>query len=151
MAKEGVKRLAEMQNADGGWGWFSGLEEKSWPDTTATVVRGLLIARDNGVALPDEMLMNGIEWLKRFQALQIEKIKNVSARIEPFKSCADGWDALVFHVLAEAGFEELEMRELLLRDCANLSPRCLCLFALGAKDEPCRSRPIAQAQHRSIF
>ena len=40
-----------MQNADGGWGWFSGFGEQSWPHTTATVVHGLQIARENDLLL----------------------------------------------------------------------------------------------------
>ena len=52
MAAAGVQRLADMQLSDGGWGWFSGFGEHSWPHTTAVVVHGLQIARQNDVALP---------------------------------------------------------------------------------------------------
>src|SRR5262249_5884211 len=38
MADAGVRRLAEMQVPDGGWGWFSGTGGQSWPHTTAVVV-----------------------------------------------------------------------------------------------------------------
>ena len=38
-----------MQLGDGGWGWFSGWGEQSWPHTTATVVHGLQVAAANGV------------------------------------------------------------------------------------------------------
>ena len=31
--------------SDGGWGWFSGCGERSWPHTTALVVHGLQIAQ----------------------------------------------------------------------------------------------------------
>ncbi len=41
MVKDGVQQLTEMQLADGGWGWFSGCGEQSWPHTTAVVVHGL--------------------------------------------------------------------------------------------------------------
>ena len=49
MVSAGVKRLAAMQLSDGGWGWFSGYGEHSYPHTTALVVHGLQIARQNGV------------------------------------------------------------------------------------------------------
>ena len=38
MVKAGLARLTSMQNGDGGWGWFSGRRERSWPHTTAVVV-----------------------------------------------------------------------------------------------------------------
>jgi len=43
-----------------GWGWFSGFGEHSYPHTTALVVHGLQVARDNDVALPPAMLDNGV-------------------------------------------------------------------------------------------
>ncbi len=41
MTRDGIERLANMQCADGGWGWFSGFGEMSYPHTTALVVHGL--------------------------------------------------------------------------------------------------------------
>jgi hypothetical protein len=38
MVKRGAERLTSMQMSDGGWGWFSGRGEQSWPHTTAVVV-----------------------------------------------------------------------------------------------------------------
>src|SRR5262249_2714098 len=35
MTQAGVQALAGMQLSDGGWGWFSGFGEHSWPHTTA--------------------------------------------------------------------------------------------------------------------
>ena len=51
MTKEGVNKLTAMQNADGGWGWFSGFGEQSYAHTTAIVVHGLQVAKENDVAL----------------------------------------------------------------------------------------------------
>ena len=51
IVKAGVNRLTEMQLTDGGWGWFSGWGEQSSAHTTAMVVRGLLIAQQNDVAI----------------------------------------------------------------------------------------------------
>ena len=67
MTDVGVRDLAKMQLSDGGWGWFSGYDEHSYPHTTATVVHGLQIARKNGVKLPPGMLERGIDWLKNYQ------------------------------------------------------------------------------------
>ncbi len=51
MVKEGIQRLTDMQCSDGGWGWFSGWGEHSYPHTTSYVVHGLQIATHNDVAL----------------------------------------------------------------------------------------------------
>ncbi|MCI0492526.1 MAG: MG2 domain-containing protein, partial [Planctomycetes bacterium] len=51
VVKAGVNRLSEMQLSDGGWGWFTGWGEHSTPHTTAVVVHGLQIAKQNDVAL----------------------------------------------------------------------------------------------------
>ena len=51
MVKAGLQRLTNMQNSDGGWGWWSGWNEHSYPHTTAVVVHGLQSARANDVAV----------------------------------------------------------------------------------------------------
>lgn len=45
MLNGGRNRLCELQNADGGWGWF-GSAGSSSPDLTAQVVYGLFLARE---------------------------------------------------------------------------------------------------------
>jgi len=52
MSQKGIRALKDQQLSDGGWGWFSGFGEHSGPHTTAVVVHGLQVARDNDVALP---------------------------------------------------------------------------------------------------
>ena len=39
----GVTRLTNMQNPDGGWGWFSGGRGYSYSHTTAVVIHGLQV------------------------------------------------------------------------------------------------------------
>ena len=46
--RKGLQKLYGMQNEDGGWGWFSGESEHSFPDNTATVVQGLILAQGSG-------------------------------------------------------------------------------------------------------
>src|SRR5207244_8869060 len=95
MVKDGVNRLTEMQLTDGGWGWFSGWGEQSYPHTTATVVHGLQIARQNDVALPNGVLERGVEWLKNYQARQVRLLKNAERQPKPdnpYKSAADNVD-----------------------------------------------------------
>jgi uncharacterized protein YfaS (alpha-2-macroglobulin family) len=133
MVKEGVKTLTEQQLADGGWGWFSGYGEHSWPHTTAVVVHGLQVAKQNNVALVPGMLERGVEWLKRYQSEQIQRIKNYTAKPldRNSKQHADNLDALVFMILADADIVDVEMRDFLYRDRVQLSPYAKAVYGLA--------------------
>lgn len=131
MTKDGVNRLTNMQNADGGWGWFSGMGEQSWPHTTAQVVHGLQIARENDVALVPGVLERGIEWLKRYEAQQVQYIKNFERKVNPSKQHADNLDAMVYMVLADANLQNAEMREFLYRDRNFISVQCKAMYGLA--------------------
>ncbi|WP_428304216.1 alpha-2-macroglobulin family protein [Lacipirellula sp.] len=109
VVKAGVNRLTEMQLSDGGWGWFSGWGEHSSAHTTATVVRGLLVAKQNDVAIVPGVVERGVEWLQRYQREELAKLDNWDREAkkrrnedEPAKSEADNLDALVYLVLTEA-------------------------------------------------
>ncbi|OJW22558.1 MAG: hypothetical protein BGO49_00810 [Planctomycetales bacterium 71-10] len=131
MARAGLDRLAEMQIADGGWGWFSGYGEKSYPHTTAQVVHGLQIARRNDLALPDGMLERGVAWLTNHQAEQVRLLKNAATETKPYKKAADDLDALIFMVLADADVRVPGMIEFLERDRPGLSVQGKCLYGLA--------------------
>ena len=126
MVKAGLDRLADMQNSDGGWGWFSGYREYSYPHTTAVVVRGLQTARENDVAVVPGVMKQGIAWLKRYQKKELEKIRR--GRMDPaerpgnkpWKSHADALDALVYMVLVDENIDTLQMREYLYEDRTKL-------------------------------
>jgi uncharacterized protein YfaS (alpha-2-macroglobulin family) len=131
MTHKGIAALAAMQLSDGGWGWFSGFGEHSWPHTTAVVVHGLQIARDNDVLLPPGMLENGINWLKAYQAQQIQMLKNAPGKVHPYKEHADEVDALVYMVLVDAGANNDEMRSFLYRDRTHLAVYAKAMFGLA--------------------
>lgn len=146
MAKQGVTDLIAMQCSDGGWGWFSGWGERSWPHTTATVVHGLQLAGENDIALPPGVLENGIAWLKRYQAEQIallqegERHEKDPKREAPYKSQADNLDALIYSVLTEQETDPAatkgeantaEMRRFLYRDRTKLSLYGAALYGLA--------------------
>jgi len=63
MIKSGKKRLAQMQNSDGGWGWWG--SDESWRYTTAHVVAGLLDAKDSDLLVDSTMLNRGVNALER--------------------------------------------------------------------------------------
>jgi len=132
MVKDGVQRMTAMQNRDGGWGWFSGHRESSWPHTTAYVVHSLQIAKQNDVALVPGMLENGIKWLERYQAREIAELKNWGKKNKkPKKHQADNLDAFVFMVLCDGGKPNDEMRDFLYRDRNHLALYGKAMFGLA--------------------
>ena len=131
IVKDGVKRITNMQNGDGGWGWFSGRGERSWPHTTAVVVHGLQVARHNDVALVPGVLEKGEAWLKRYQAQETVKIRNAANKIRPYKVSADNLDALCYMILVDASQDNEEMRGYLYRDRNNLAVYSKAMFGLA--------------------
>ncbi len=131
MVKAGVEKLTSMQNPDGGWGWFSGWGERSWPHTTAVVVHGLQMARDNDVALVPGIIERGVAWLKNYQAEQVRRLKNAPARTNPWKKHADDLDALIYMVLGDEKADNVEMRDFIFRDRNHLSVYAKAMAALA--------------------
>ncbi len=131
MVKAGVDRLIQMQVGDGGWGWFSGFGERSFPHTTAVVVHGLQIAKQNGVALPPGVLDRGVQWLKGYQAEQVRMIKNAPAQVRPWKQHADNLDAFVYMVLFDEDVANHEMLDFLYRDRVELSVYAKAMFGIA--------------------
>jgi uncharacterized protein YfaS (alpha-2-macroglobulin family) len=130
MVRKGVKRLREMQNHDGGWGWFSAYGERSYPHTTAVVVHGLTVARANGAKVQAEMLKRGVAWLKKHEGKEAERIRMWKKRRKNTKQRADAQDALVRRVLGEAGEDDEEMLGFLYRDKGQLPVYAKCLLGL---------------------
>jgi hypothetical protein len=143
MVAKGVDKLMSMQNNDGGWGWFSGYGESSWPHTTAVVVHGLLVAKANGAQVPDAMLNSGIAWLmayekKQVAALQLhverEAIRKAGGKVKDDnrdeKSTCDATDAFVRMILGEAKRDSEPMLAFLYRDRKDLPVYAMCLVGL---------------------
>lgn len=142
MVRHGVAELTAMQLSDGGWGWFSGFGERSWPHTTAVVVHGLRLAQDNDVALVPGVLERGVEWLKRHQDEQIalllegerrEKLTDEQRRDHKkrYKTQASDIDALVFSVLVENDRFDEQMQRFLYRDRLKISLYSQALLGLA--------------------
>ncbi|MFD0892407.1 hypothetical protein KBB96_13340 [Luteolibacter ambystomatis] len=143
MEQAGVDRLMNMQNSDGGWGWFSGYGETSYPHTTVVVVHGLLSAKANGANVPDGMLNRGVAWLQSSEKKEVAALKRHVARVaaekagkkpKPSKlyekSRTDSTDAFVRMVLGEAGKDGPEMVDFLFRDRLELPVYAQCLAGL---------------------
>jgi len=130
MVKAGLARLTSMQCSDGGWGWFSGWGERSWPHTTAVVVHGLQVAKACDVAIVPGVLDRGVAWLKKHQAEQVRRLK-LPKRHRRHKAHADNLDALVYMVLVDAKIDDAEMRKFLYRDRNHLSVYAKAMFGLA--------------------
>jgi hypothetical protein len=131
MVKAGLRKLTAMQLGDGGWGWFSGWGEHSSAHTTAYVVHGLQMARANDVAIVPGVLKRGVEWLKRYQAREVQKLKNAKTKTRPWKSHADNLDAFVFMVLVDEGVKNDDMHGFLYRDRTKLAVYANAMFGLA--------------------
>lgn len=131
MTDAGLAALTDMQLSDGGWGWFSGWGENSSAHLTALVVHGLQVAKANDVALVPGVLERGVEWLKNYQAAELQKLNNADGKKEPYKTKADELDAFVYMVLVDAGLDEPAMREYLYRDRTDLAVYTQAMFGLA--------------------
>ena len=116
MVSEGVQKLIDMQVSDGGWGWFSGYGERSYPHTTAVVVHGLKLAQENGAKVPGDRVKMGVEWLKRFEVRETEKIRMWKKREKNTKRGPNQLDVFVRLVLAENDISNQEMLDYQFRD-----------------------------------
>jgi uncharacterized protein YfaS (alpha-2-macroglobulin family) len=135
MVREGITRLAAMQLSDGGWGWFSGFGEHSFPHTTAVVVHGLQVAKANRVQLQQNMLERGVQWLQNCQADQVFKLKNFATKTIPYKEHADDMDAFVYMVLVDQNVPNDEMRNFLYRDRTHISVYAKAMFGLALEKQ----------------
>ncbi|MEA1951072.1 MAG: alpha-2-macroglobulin family protein [Planctomycetota bacterium] len=153
MVKAGVKRLTEMQCSDGGWGWFSGYGERSYPHTTANVVHGLQIAKANDVALVPGVLEKGVAWLKNHQNKEVQKLKNGqrTPKVKPYKTRAGNIDAFVYMVLVDAGVKNADMRAFLYRDRLDLSIYAMSMLGLALEKEGQKDKLAMVMQNISQF
>jgi hypothetical protein len=131
MVADGVQALAEMQVSDGGWGWFSGWGERSWPHTTATVVHGLQVAQAAGAVVPPEMLARGLAWLTQYQDEQLRLLGRAPSKKTPYKEKADNVDTLVYMVLVDGGIASDPMQDALYRDRTELAIYAKALLGLA--------------------
>jgi len=140
IVKVGLERITSMQNRDGGWGWFSGEREYSYPHTTAVVVHGLQVAKAADLAIVPGVLENGVAWLKGYEEGQVKLLKAGDAKRagkdpKDWKDKADNTDALVRMTLADAGVKNDTMTDYLYRDRNDLSVYAKCVFGLALDTE----------------
>lgn len=130
MERAGIAKLRDQQNPDGGWGWFSAFGNQSYPHTTAVVLHGLILARDNGAKIPAEMISRGLGWLAKYEKKEADKIAHWEKRKKNTKPKADSTDALVRRVLGEGRKNHKQMTNFLFRDKNDLPVYAKSLLGL---------------------
>ena len=154
MTAAGIKKLREMQLSDGGWGWFSGFGERSYPHTTAVVVHGLIIAKANGAKVDEGMLDLGVTWLKNYEAEETERIRMWEKREKNTKKHASAMDAFIRLVCAEAKHDNKEMLGYLFRDKNQLSVYAKAITGMAlhlAKDTEKRDAIIRNIEQFLVY
>lgn len=144
MVDHGIQRLLAMQVSDGGWGWFSGDGERSSPHTTAYVVHGLQLAKQNGINNADAALQRGIAWLADHQQERLKFIK-AGERAKPIeKRTANDLDAFIYMVLNDADKVSDDMRNYLYRDRKELSvyAKSMLGLALTKQNQPAQLKML---------
>ena len=134
LVKQGVADLTSMQLSDGGWGWFYGWRERSSPYFTARIVQGLSLAKQNGVAIVPGTLERGIQWLKKYQQQELQKLLNAPTKKKPYKETASNLDAYVFLVLVNEKVIDKKMYDFLYRDRTKLSVYALGMLGLASHE-----------------
>ncbi|MBO5761359.1 MAG: hypothetical protein J6S53_07445 [Lentisphaeria bacterium] len=123
---DGEKMLCAMQNSDGGWGWFGGNFEQSYPDTTAEAVEALWILKEYKKEKKDPALEKGLKYLEKY-------MENRLIAINRKKALPSDTDALVLKVMTQCGRSVPPMEEKLLEKKNILSPYALALLGKTLK------------------
>ncbi len=115
---QGVTRLVEAQNEDGGWGWWQGGESNTY--ISAYVLFGLTQARQSGAEVPDNVLQQAARYLEASLTLPTPGMHDwVLDRT-----------AMTLFALQAYGQEAPLVREQLYGLRARLSPAAQALLAL---------------------
>ncbi len=127
---DSLKMILGMVNSDGGWGWFSGYREVSWPDTTAYVVNALMDVQEFGDGSVKSAISGGVKWLENEAAERVAKLKD-----HPDWGVSNT-DALVARVLTRAGKPNKELLNFLYdQRVDHLAPYGLAMLALALPEK----------------
>ncbi len=122
IAFDTLKTLADYQNPDGGWGWFSGYYEVSAPDTTAYAVAALSAAAGSGFKIDEKALAGGVAWLLAYTARDREKMDLNTA-------------AMVNYALSAAGKQDSGFKDFIYERRKQLTLYHLALLGLSCGGE----------------
>lgn len=66
-----LRRIADMQNGEGGWGWWR--NNSSSPYMTSYALSALCTARDADVEVDENMIGRGMQYLKRYEEAELKE------------------------------------------------------------------------------
>ncbi|TDJ74920.1 MAG: alpha-2-macroglobulin [Planctomycetota bacterium] len=125
VTRAGLDRIASLQRADGGWGWWGGGDSDVF--MSAYAVWSLALARDAGLDFPEAMLTRGVEWL-RLRIVEAEDRPAIAAWILHAVTAALPQDQAQRDPFITKGLDVLwEQR-------ADLNAYTRALFALAAHE-----------------
>ena len=93
-------------------------------------MHGLLLARDNGAKVPEDMIARSLAWLAKYEEKEADRIAHWEKRKENTKQKADATDALVRRILGEGGKDHAQMLGFLFRDKNDLPVYAKSLLGL---------------------
>jgi len=137
LVQDGLQRIAKMQNADGGWGWFS--HDESELELTAYVLYGLSETRRAGFAIDERVANRAAEFLKtQGKALDLDYVRprEVVRGAGPDRLASAVWALQAWQGAPQALKDKLYAKR------ANLSNYGLALAALALSDETARGRAL---------
>ena len=125
---EGLRRLADFQHEDGGWGWWQ--SGPSSPEMTALVMQGLAQAQQTGVTVDEQLLNQGKK------ALEIQ-----------LSSATPAQAAVLYRALTAHGGSSPATEKKLTEALSSLPPEALIAFAeaLYNRGEKIRAATLLQA------
>jgi len=140
---KGLERIADMQQGDGGWGWWS--RDGSSPYLTSYVLYALLAARDADVAVDGNMVQRGLAFLQRWAQEHLADPHWTPHAQQAFVAYVLSQGGLRAAIEPEKGDErpgDLIERLWQRRDEVNLYGRCLLTLALDNLKDGARARTV---------
>jgi hypothetical protein len=124
LVEKSIARLVELQNADGGWGWWK--DETSNANISAYAVFGMLKAKQAGFAINDPALERGLVFLET----QLRSLSPVNSRE------AQDWQTWLQYVLTEAGRDVSTYVARSFEARGNMShyAKAFLILSMGARD-----------------
>ncbi|MFH1228444.1 MAG: MG2 domain-containing protein [Planctomycetota bacterium] len=135
--KEGLARIANMQNSDGGWGWWK--DDSSSPYLTGYVLYALCTAQECDEQVDENMISRGMNYLKNYEVQEMREtywstssthafaayvlsLKKIKAVYQPAKEDKRSGD-LIERLFADRDKLELYGKSLLAMVQANLNDK----------------------------
>lgn len=126
MAAQGLRRLLDLQHADGGWGWWK--TDRNHPFITAYALYGLLESQRLGLAVERTRITRAVNATARLYAQYPRAIADLRAYLAYVLALASSRG---FAPGLNTGWNQRRVLDALERDASRLSPYGLALLVLA--------------------